>query len=78
MKVAVSVPDPVFEAVERLAKQRHVPRSQLYAEALQDYVSRHGPTAVTEKLDAVYSATDSKLDERLAEAQYRSLDHETW
>lgn len=78
MKVAVSVPDPVFEAVERLAKQRHVPRSQLYAEALQDYVSRHGPTAVTEKLDVVYSNTASGLDEQLTKAQYQSLDHETW
>ena len=41
MKVEVSVPDAIFEAAERLAKQRHVPLSQLFAEALQEYVSRH-------------------------------------
>jgi hypothetical protein len=30
MKVAISVPEPIFDAAERLAKQRRVPRSQLF------------------------------------------------
>lgn len=42
MKVAISVPDQIFDAAERLAKQRVVPRSRLFTEALEEYVSRHG------------------------------------
>ena len=35
MKTAVSIPDAIFEAAERLARKRKVSRSRLYAEALQ-------------------------------------------
>jgi metal-responsive CopG/Arc/MetJ family transcriptional regulator len=65
MKVAVSVPDPIFDAAERLARQRQVPRSQLFAEALQEYIARHGSAAVTEKLNQVYASEESALDEDL-------------
>lgn len=78
MKVAISLPDPVFDAAERLAKERRVPRSQLFSEALQEYVSRHGAEAVTAKLDEVYAVRDSALDESLAYAQNSSIDHEAW
>lgn len=41
MKVAISVPDAIFDAAEQLAKQRDVPRSQLFSEALNEYIARH-------------------------------------
>lgn len=51
MKTAVSIPDELFrqadEAAERLGKSR----SQLYREALADYLSRRDPAAVTRALD---------------------------
>ena len=78
MKVAISVPDPIFEAAERLAKQRQVPRSQLFAEALQEYLSRHGSEAVTAKLNEVYGAEESALEQSLVEAQYGSIEYEAW
>ncbi|MGH8117223.1 MAG: ribbon-helix-helix protein, CopG family [Rhodanobacteraceae bacterium] len=78
MKVAVSVPDPVFDAAERLAKARRVPRSQVFSEALEEYVARHGGSAITAKLDAVYGGVASSLDPVLASAQYASLGHEAW
>ena len=78
MKVAVSVPDAIFDAAERLAKERHVPRSQLFAEALQEYVSRHDSEAVTAKLNEIYAAEDSAVEEPLAQGQYASIDHEAW
>ena len=78
MKVAVSVPDPIFEAAERLARQRHVPRSQLFAEALQEYVSRHGGDAITAKLNEVYAVEDSTVDAPWVQAQLAAIDRETW
>jgi metal-responsive CopG/Arc/MetJ family transcriptional regulator len=78
MKVAVSVPDPIFEAAERLAKQRSVPRSQIFAEALAAYVESRGSEAVTSKLNEVYGHETSALDNDLAQAQLNSISHETW
>ena len=78
MKVAISVPDPIFNAAERLAKQRQMARSQLFAEALEEYVSRHGPEAVTAKLNEIYASEDSAVDESLAHAQLKSISRETW
>jgi metal-responsive CopG/Arc/MetJ family transcriptional regulator len=76
MKVAISIPDTVFDAAERLAKQRRMPRSQLFAEALQEYLVRHGTEAITAKLDQVYEVENSTLEKPLAAAQYASIAHE--
>jgi metal-responsive CopG/Arc/MetJ family transcriptional regulator len=53
MKTAVSLPDPVFRAAERLAKRARKSRSQLYADALTEYLARHAPDEVTEAMDGV-------------------------
>lgn len=78
MKVAISLPDPVFLAAERLAQRLHVSRSQLYATALEEYVAEHDDARVTEQLDAVYEVSSSTMDPGLAAAQARTLDDEAW
>ena len=47
MKTAVSLPDDVFESVERLRKLTNRQRSEVYAAALREYVARHNPEEVT-------------------------------
>jgi metal-responsive CopG/Arc/MetJ family transcriptional regulator len=37
MKTSVSIPDPIFEAAERLADRLDVSRSQLYTKILREY-----------------------------------------
>lgn len=78
MKFAVSIPDPIFDAAERLAKERRVPRSQVFSEALEEYVAKHGAAAVTAKLDAIYSQAVSAVAPALSAAQYAVLSHEAW
>lgn len=78
MKVAISVPDAVFDAAERLAKQRAVPRSRLFTEALEEYVSMHGSEAVTDQLNAVYALENSGVEEPVARAQLGSIADEAW
>ncbi len=78
MKIAISVPDPIFEAAERLAEQRSVPRSKIFAEALQAYLEVQGSDAVTAKLNKVYEQEGSGLEAGLAEAQIDSIDNEAW
>lgn len=78
MKVAISVPDPVFDAAERLAKERRVPRSQVFSEALAEYVAKYNGASVTAKLNVVYGAEASTLEPAFSSAQYASLSHEAW
>lgn len=78
MKVAISVPDPLFDAAERMAKERRVPRSQVFSEALEEYLAKHDSSAVTAKLNVVYDGLVSQVDPGLASAQYASLNHEAW
>lgn len=78
MKVAISLPDSVFNAAELLAEQLHVSRSQLYAQAIALYLQRVGAPAVTAKLNAVYDRESSALDPEFSHAQSSVLDNETW
>ena len=78
MKIAISVPDDVFEAGEHLARQLGLSRSQLYADALSAYLSERGAAAVTAKLNAVYSKESSKLDPAFAGSQLMRLANEAW
>jgi metal-responsive CopG/Arc/MetJ family transcriptional regulator len=78
MKVAISLPDPVFAEAERLARELHVPRSKLYADAIAQYLERHGGAAVTAKLNAVYSEQPSNVEPEFANAQSAVLRNEAW
>ena len=62
MKIAVSIPDPLFEAAEQLARRRKLSRSQLYAAALERLVASEDDSEITERLDAVYSSSTSAPD----------------
>jgi metal-responsive CopG/Arc/MetJ family transcriptional regulator len=53
MKTAVSIPDDVFQGAERLARRSRKSRSELYADAVREYIARHGAAEVTEAYDAL-------------------------
>jgi len=75
MKTAISLPDALFEAAERIAARLGLSRSELYASALAQYVKKHSSKGVTEILNDVYGdhPEDSELDRRLQKAQAQSL-----
>ncbi len=78
MKIAISIPDPLFKAAEHLAQELQVPRSQLYAEALSAYLGSHGGAVITAKLNEVYGNESSEIEPELVQAQLRVLGDETW
>ena len=53
MKTAISVPDELYREAERHAKRTGKSRSQLYAEALAEYLARHAPDEVTARMNQV-------------------------
>jgi metal-responsive CopG/Arc/MetJ family transcriptional regulator len=76
MKVALSIPDELFESAETLTRRLGVSRSRLYATALAEYVAKNRGRRITERLDAVYAAEDSRLPATLRRLQSRSLRRE--
>ena len=78
MKIALSIPDDLFESAESLGKRLGVSRSRLYATALTDFLAKHRGQKVTERLNAVYAAEDSRLDPRARRLQRRSLERDAW
>ena len=78
MKTAISIPDDLFEAAERLAKQLSMSRSELYAKALDVYLESRGGENLTERLDQVYERESSSVDLVLAKIQTLSVPREKW
>ena len=78
MKVAVSIPDDLFESAETVSRKLKVPRSRLYAAALAEYVGKHHGRKVTARLNALYASEDSRLEAGLRRAQKRALAVGSW
>jgi predicted transcriptional regulator len=78
MKTAVSIPDVVFRRAERLAKRLKKSRSQLYSEALAEYISRHDAAAITAALDDLYGTENSQPDQLVSDAAQRVLRSTEW
>ena len=78
MKTAISIPDPVFESAEDLARRLAVSRSQLYTRAVEAYVHAHRDEGVTEAINAVCETEDTSLDPLTAQLQAASLPRDEW
>ncbi|PYP99924.1 MAG: ChpI protein [Acidobacteria bacterium] len=73
MKVAISLPDPIFHAADRAAKQMRVPRSRFYARAIEAYLKQTSEQDITERLNAVYRDETAEPDPFLRAAARATL-----
>ena len=79
MKTAISLPDLVFQEAERHARRTGKSRSQLYAEALAEYLARHAPDEVTERVNAVVDQlNDAGQDRFVSRVGRRVLTSVVW
>jgi metal-responsive CopG/Arc/MetJ family transcriptional regulator len=78
MKTAVSVPDELFLKAEAAARRLRVSRSELYAQAIAEFLKQEDGTAITERLNDVYSRNPAKVDYALHRAQVKSLKKDAW
>lgn len=62
MKTAISIPDEVFHRAEELAKSLGLSRSELYSQAVANFLKSHRSLSVTDRLNLVYAQEDSSLD----------------
>jgi predicted transcriptional regulator len=78
MKTAISIPDQIFKKAERLARRLRKSRSQLYSEAVAQYVLRHDSDAITEQMNRVCESLDTRPDELVSDAARRVLERSEW
>ena len=78
MKTAISIPDPVFRAADRIAKRKGISRSELYSRAVAALVREEDDDVVTAELNRIYAASDSSLDSTLASLPRLILEREDW
>jgi predicted transcriptional regulator len=78
MKAAVSIPDDIFGAAERLARKLRTSRSNLYARALAQFVARHDDDEVTASMNAALARIDQAPDAFAQEAARRVLRRVPW
>ncbi|MBI4559353.1 MAG: ribbon-helix-helix protein, CopG family [Candidatus Hydrogenedentes bacterium] len=78
MKTAVSIPDHVFEEVERLARRLKKSRSELYRRALEEYVARHCEDHVTEAMNHACDEIGEESDTFISTAACRILERVEW
>lgn len=78
MKTAISIPDPIFQHGERLAKELGWSRSELYSKALRRFIESYLDEQTTAELDRVYSDEPSFPDPVLGQLQLASLVDEEW
>ena len=78
MKTAISIPDKIYREAERLSRHLKKSRSQVYTEAVTEYVARHDPQAVTEAMNRVCEAIDTRSDPAISATAKRTLRNVEW
>jgi len=60
MKTAISLSDSLYEKAEETALYLGIPRSKLFAIALEEFIIRNNGKMITEKINEVYDKIDTK------------------
>jgi metal-responsive CopG/Arc/MetJ family transcriptional regulator len=78
MKTAISIPDDVFAGAERLARRTKKSRSQLFSDAVREYLARHTAEEVTEAMNRVCAELGCAADEFTSVTARRILEKTEW
>ncbi|TGK51122.1 ChpI protein [Leptospira kanakyensis] len=82
MKTAISIPDELFVSAENTAKKLGIPRSQLFAKALEEFIQNHSKEKITEKLNEVYDKnffeSDNSISNISVSTLRKSLKNDSW
>ena len=73
MKTAVSLPDHLFRRADEVAGELQIPRSRLFAMALEQFLDTYRQQDVTERLNAVYRDLPPRQAQSVMEAGLESL-----
>ena len=78
MKTAISIPDSIYKAAEKLAIRLEMTRSALYTQAINKFLIEYRNDRITEKLNTVYEKETSGLDSGFETLQLISMEEDDW
>ena len=78
MKTAVSIPNDVYAEADRVARRQGKSRSQLYTEAVREYLARHEAETITYTLNRVCDLIDEPVDPAVSAAAIHLLKRVDW
>ena len=78
MKTAISIPDSVFQAAEKHAKRMHKSRSQLFSEAMVEYLERHTPDEITRMMNETLESIGNFDNSFVRKASQTLLGRSEW
>lgn len=78
MRTAVSIPDDVYAEAEDHIRRLGISRSELYANAIREYLARHDPDAVTAALNRVYDDMGADPDPAIRASAIETLKRVEW
>ena len=78
MNTELTIPDDLHEQAEQLAARLQISRSQLYTQALAEFVARHDPSTITAQMNQALAELDSPETEFACEAGRQVLRQVEW
>lgn len=80
MKTAISLPDELFERIERRAAELGLSRSEFFQQAARAFLEQQRDDDVSAALDAVFGDDPERgrLDELLGQMQWISVGRDEW
>jgi metal-responsive CopG/Arc/MetJ family transcriptional regulator len=59
MKTAISIPDEIFEEIDRYAKERHYSRSEIIVIAIRELLKKRESEKLLDALNKAYATAES-------------------
>lgn len=78
MKIAVSIPDPIGRKADRMARRLRIPRSRLYARAVEAFLRSQEDSSITDRLNAVYGKPGAEPDPAVLAEALQTLRQVEW
>lgn len=67
MKTAISIPDEIFKEVNKIAKEHHYSRSEVFVIAVREYLKKLRSKKLLDALNEAYSIAESSEDYKVRE-----------
>lgn len=81
-KTAISIPEEIFDEVEKMKKELHISRSKFVSTVLKDYIERQSTERIVEALNRVYSEEETKEEKKVRklakEYHAKLMESEKW
>ena len=71
VKTAISIQESLFDRVNELAEELQIPRSQLFALAVEEFIRQHENRGIFEALNDAYGDAPDPAEEALREGMRR-------